>query len=114
MKLAPTEAIHDRHVYHLFALNIVLQLFDGVATYCGLREGWSEANPLLRHTFAALGVGPTLLLFKAKACGLLLLLHRSTPEYLSSHVLRLLAAVYCVCSLGPWLAKFLALLSRMV
>lgn len=109
-----TDTVPDRHVYHLFALNVALQMFDGVATYTGLHEGWSEANPLLRHTFIALGVGPTLLLFKAKACGLLFLLHRSAPAHLSGHVFRLLAAVYCVCSLGPWLAKFLALLTQMV
>jgi len=108
------EVASDRYMYHLFALNVALQMFDGIATYSGLREGWSEANPLLRHTFLALGVGPSLLLFKAKACGLLVLLHRLAPAYLAAHVLRLLAAVYCVCSLGPWLAKFLALFSRMV
>lgn len=108
------EPAPNTHLYQLFALNVVLQMFDGIATYSGLALGCQEANPLLRHAFAVLGVGPTLLLFKAKACGLLFLLHRSVPEPLNTHVLRGLAGIYCVFSLGPWLAKFLALVTRMV
>jgi hypothetical protein len=99
-------------LYELFALNIVLQMFDGVATYTGVVMGWHEANPLLRHTFTLLGVGPTLLLFKAQACGLLLLLHRGAPRRLQGHVFRGLAAIYCVLSLAPWTAKFFALFTR--
>jgi hypothetical protein len=102
----------NTYSYQLFALNLVLQMFDGIATYSGLELGCQEANPLLRHAFAILGVGPTLLLFKAKACGLLFLLHRSVPAPLNMHVLRGIAAVYCVFSLGPWLAKFIALVTR--
>jgi len=100
------------HLYQLFALNVVLQMFDGVATYTGVLMGWREANPLLRDTFAVLGVGPTLLLFKAQACGLLLLLHRGAPPRLQSYAFGALAAIYSVLSLAPWTAKFLALLTR--
>jgi hypothetical protein len=96
----------------LLLLNLALQLFDGVATYNGMSLGWLEANPLLVNAFAALGLVPALLLFKALACGLLLLLYRTAPRWLMNHSLRVLAAVYCVCSLGPWLAKFIALLSE--
>jgi len=99
----------DTHLYHLLLLNLVLQLFDGVATYQGLRMGVREANPLLIAAFNLLGVGPALLLFKAKACGLLVLLHRATPARVGITVLRALAAVYCVLSLGPWLGKFVSL-----
>ena len=42
-------------------------------------------------------------------CGLLVLLHRATPERVGVLVLRALAAVYCVLSLGPWLGKFVSL-----
>jgi hypothetical protein len=90
----------------------MLQLFDGLATYSGVRLGWNEANPLLLNAFEILGLGPTLLLFKALACALLLLLYRTAPPRLAGYTLRVLAAVYCVLSLGPWLAKFIALLSR--
>lgn len=99
----------DTHLYHLLLLNLVLQLFDGVATYQGLRLGVREANPLLVAAFDVLGVGPALLLFKAKACGLLVLVHRATPARIGVTVLRALAAVYCVLSLGPWLGKFVSL-----
>lgn len=104
----------DTHVYRLLILNLALQLFDGVATYQGLRLGFHEANPLLAAAFGLLGVGPALLLFKVKACGLLLLLHRATPARVGVAVLRGLAAIYCVLSLGPWLGKFVSLAFAMV
>jgi len=89
-------------------LNIVLQVFDGVATYQGLQLGWREANPILLVAFRAVGVGPALLLFKIEACGLLWLLHRVAPLSVGIAVLRMLAAVYCVLSLAPWLGKFIS------
>lgn len=104
----------DTHLYRLLILNLALQLFDGVATYQGLRLGVHEANPILAAAFAFLGVGPALLLFKAKACGLLVLLHRATPARVGITVLRALAAIYCVLSLGPWLGKFASLAFAMV
>ena len=103
-----------RRIYDLFVLNVALQLFDAVATYQGMQVGWKEANPILLSTFHLLGVGPTLLLFKAKACGLLFLLSRAKRHQLITPVLSLLAGVYCVLSLGPWLAKFLLLFARSV
>ena len=99
----------DAHLYRLLILNLALQMFDGVATYQGLRLGFHEANPILVAAFGFLGVGPALLLFKAKACGLLVLLHRATPARVGVTVLRALAAIYCVLSLGPWLGKFVSL-----
>ncbi len=93
-------------VYQLFVLNMALQLFDGVATYQGLRIGFQEANPILVQAFALIGVLPTLLLYKAYACGLLVVLHRVTPARLGVPIMQGLAAVYCVLSLGPWLGKF--------
>lgn len=99
----------ELHLYRLLLLNLALQLFDGVATYQGLRIGVREANPILLTMFGLLGVGPTLLLFKAKACGLLVLLHSKAPKRVGVTVLRGLAAVYCVFSLGPWLGKFASL-----
>jgi hypothetical protein len=100
-----------RRIYNLFRLNLALQAFDAVATYQGLRIGWQEANPILVIAFAYLGVGPALLLFKMNACGLLYLLHRHAEHEIVLPALQLLAAVYALMSLGPWLAKYVALLA---
>lgn len=97
------------HLRQLLVLNLALQVFDGVATYEGLRVGFSEANPLLVAAFGLVGVGPALLLFKAKACCLLVMLYLLTPARLGIPVLRALAAIYCALSLVPWLAKFASL-----
>jgi len=97
------------YAWQLLVLNLVLQAFDGIVTYIGLQVGFQEANPLLLASFGVIGTGPALLLFKAKAALLLLLVYRFAPPKIGVVVLRLLAAVYCFFSLGPWLAKFLAL-----
>jgi hypothetical protein len=95
-----------RRVYDLFLLNITLQMFDAVATYQGIKMGVNEANPILISAFQVFGVGPALLLFKAKACGLLFLLSRNQRHYLVLPALTLLAGVYFALSLVPWVAKF--------
>ena len=102
---------HAEHrAYELFVLNLALQLFDAVATYQGLKVGWREGNPILVTAFGYLGVGPTLLLFKAKACGLLFLLNRNRHHPMVLPALYVLAAVYTMMSLIPWTAKFIGLL----
>jgi hypothetical protein len=101
-----THTSPDAKLWALLSLNLVLQLFDGIATYQGLRVGWAEANPLLVAVFGMMGVGPGLLLFKLKACVLLLLVYRFTPAPVGIRVFQLLAAVYCTFSLAPWMAKF--------
>ncbi len=102
-------ALRDDAPYHLFLLNVVLQLFDGIATYSGLHLGVGEANQLLCNAFRLWGVGLSLILFKAFACGTLVLLYRNAPEELSRRALTFLAGVYSIFSLIPWLAKLLAL-----
>lgn len=103
-----------RRIYDLFVLNIALQLFDAVATYQGIRIGWHEGNPILVTAFEVFGVIPALMLFKAKACGLLFLLSRYRQHAVVIPVLSLLAGIYCVLSLGPWLAKFLFLFGHTI
>jgi len=93
----------------MFLLNIVLQLFDGMATYSGIHMGALEANRLLRNAFVVWGVGPSLVLFKAFACGVLLLLYRNIDAEIGRPALTLLAALYCVFSLLPWMAKLTSL-----
>lgn len=106
MSTPVTQTSVEAKVAALLTLNLVLQLFDGIATYEGLQIGWGEANPLLVAVFGLMGVGPGLLLFKVKACLLLILVAYFTPPPVGVKVLRLLAAVYCTFSLAPWMAKF--------
>ena len=101
-------------VYRLFILNILLQVFDGVATYSGLHLGIREANPLLVGAFHLWGVVPTLLFFKANACVLLLFVYRLAAEQLAMPALAALAAVYAVCSLIPWLGMLFGLFAYML
>lgn len=104
----------DGHLGKLLLLNLMLQLFDGVATYQGLSVGFREANPLLVRAFLWVGPGSALLMVKAAACGLLLLLHQTSPPRIGVPVMRFLAAVYCLFSLGPWLGKFVSLAVQLV
>ncbi len=101
-------AMDSDPLYDLLLLNVVLQLFDGMATYSGLHLGAAEANQLLRSAFTLWGVGPSLILFKTFACGTLLLLYRHAPEELGRRALSFLAGVYCTLSLIPWMAKLVA------
>jgi len=100
----------ERRLHQLFLLNLCLQIFDGVATYHGLRF-WGEGNPLVAGVIPYLGVAGTLCLFKAKACGFLVLLRRLGPRPLVRESLVLLATAYMFFSFIPWLARRLSLLS---
>jgi hypothetical protein len=103
-------AWRERTLHDLFVLNLALQIFDGVATYQGLRLGFGEANPLLRSTFALLGVENTLLLFKAQACGILFLLHQYRHHSAVRAAATLVALVHLVCSFIPWNVKLFSLI----
>lgn len=105
MRLKPIEG----HLGRLLLLNLFLQLFDGIATYQGLRIGFHEANPLLVAAFGHLGIGTGLLVFKAQACALLLVVYQTAPIHVGIPVMRMLALVYCLLSLGPWTGKFVHL-----
>lgn len=92
----------------LFALNVLLQLVDGLLTYQALQIGFPEGNPLLKASMATVGSGSALLLFKANACGLLLLLRRCAPPLLGASVLRGMALGVSLLAVVPWLGKYLA------
>ena len=102
-------SVHGRFS-ELFLLNVLLQLFDTVATYQGLRIGLHEANPILLAAFARIGTVPALLAFKGIACALLSLLAYNRQHPIVVPGLKFLAAVYSGMSLFPWLVKFLELL----
>jgi hypothetical protein len=103
---APLLSEPDTLIQQLLILNIVLQIFDGVATYAGLRIGIHEGNPLLRDALHVWGIVPALFLFKAEACGLLVLVYRMAGADLAVFAFGLLAAAYCTFSLIPWLSVF--------
>jgi hypothetical protein len=100
----------DQRVYQLFLLNLCLQLFDGVATYQGLQFHWTEGNPIILRSMTYFGVGSTLLLFKAKACGFLFLLRQHAGHPFVYESLVVLATVYSCLSFVPWLACLVSLL----
>ena len=95
-------------LHQLFLLNLALQLFDGVATYQGFHF-WGEGNPVLLSVIPYLGVGATLMVFKAKACGFLVLLRRLGHRPFVYESLVVLATVYTCFSFLPWMTRFLSL-----
>ena len=95
-------------MHELFLLNLALQLFDGVATWYGLRY-WHEGNPFIRTTIEAVGAGQALVLYKAQACACLLLLRRSAAPMLAAWMLAGGAGLYFGLSFFPWMARLLSL-----
>jgi Domain of unknown function (DUF5658) len=81
----------------LLAFNLLLQGFDGTASYLLLSQGAPEANPLIETAVRSWGLGWGLLFWKAFSCILLFLLHsiRLYRESLTVGALSFVAAVYC-------------------
>jgi hypothetical protein len=98
------DARAERGLFALFALNVTLQVFDGLATYHGLRVGFGEGNPLLVHAIALLGPAAALGLTKLYACGCLFGVWRARHARLALPALVAIAAIYATCSLAPWSA----------
>jgi hypothetical protein len=97
-----------RQLHDLFLLNIALQLFDGVATVQGLAS-WREGNPVIRAAIQALGAEQALLLWKAQACGWLVLLRSSAAPALAGPALAFGAGLYLTLSFVPWMTRLLSL-----
>jgi hypothetical protein len=91
----------------LLLLNILLQVFDGVATAQGLRLGIREGNHLLAAAFNYWGVGLSLVVFKTFACGALVFVYAAARREVARKALGAIAAIYCTCSLVPWLVALL-------
>lgn len=94
----------DRLLFALLLVNVALQVFDGIATYSGIRVGFGEGNPLLAHAMDVFGLASTLIVAKLAACLLLGVLWVNRQSPLALPGLALTAAVYAGCSLGPWSA----------
>jgi len=88
----------------LMASNMVLQLFDGVATYVGW-ERYGEANPLLQTAFGMWGAGPTLVVAKGFAVVLILMLARAGRPRLVGAGLAFTLVAYVSFSLIPWTTR---------
>jgi hypothetical protein len=95
-------------LHELLLLNLVLQLFDGVATVHGLRC-WDEGNPLIRAAMETLGPMQALMLAKAQACGSLLIIRRAAAPALAGWVLAAGAGMYLGLSFVPWMIRLLSL-----
>jgi len=98
------DARTERGLFALLMLNVVLQVFDGLATYRGLQLGFGEGNPLLVHAIAMLGPAAALVLTKLYACGCLLGVWRVRRARLALPAFALIAVIYATCSLAPWSA----------
>ncbi len=101
----------ERGLAALVAINVLLQVFDGVATYVGVHHaGFGEGNPLVAAAMRTVGTGPALWAFKLQACACLLLVWQLGKRSLIARpALALTAALYVVWSVGPWSAALLPL-----
>ncbi len=96
----------------LLVLNLLLQVFDGIATAQGLRLGMHEGNHLLATAFNYWGVGPSLVAFKTFACGALMFVYAAARQDVARKALAAIALVYSTCSLLPWLVALFGLLPQ--
>jgi hypothetical protein len=100
----------EERLHQLFLLNVTLQLFDGVATWQGVCQ-WGEGNPVMSAFMAYLGVGLTVVLFKAKACGFLVVLRRCWRHPVAYDALVAVALLYTGLSFLPWMVRFVSLIA---
>ena len=91
----------------LVAVNLSLQVWDGLATYYGLSQGMQEGNPLLRSCMEYWGVGVTLVGAKSVACVFLIYLREVASLSVSQWGLVVAAGSYVVGSVLPWSLMFL-------
>src|SRR5260221_4995474 len=100
---AATRSAAEVRVVQLLVLNVLLQIFDGFATYHGMHLGVQERNPLLRAAFEAWGIGASLLLFKGFCCAALGLVYAAIGSQFATLAFSIVAGVYAVGSLVPCL-----------
>ena len=95
----------ERALCALLFLNISLQIFDGVATWLGVRAGYPEGNPFVAYAIDALGPTAGLWFVKAQACGWLALVWAlRRRSVLAAPALAIAATIYLALSVGPWSA----------
>ena len=94
----------------LLVVNLLLQLFDGLASYHIISAGVPEENPIVASAIANWGVSGGLLYSKALGCALVVLIFllRHKVEVIATHGLTVLAYVYSC--LGVFLMVTMVLL----
>ena len=97
---------------HLLVVNLMLQMFDGLASYYILSAGVPEGNPLVAIAIENWGLSRGLLFSKLLGCALLLFvfLIRHKVGIIATRGLRVLAYVYS-CLAAVLLIKVLGLLA---
>jgi hypothetical protein len=95
-----------RAITVLVVLNLALQIFDGVATYVGW-ERYGELNPLLLAAFERWGAGPSLVVAKLAAAGLVLVLAGIPRRTLATVGLGITFTAYTALSFVPWTFRLL-------
>ena len=85
----------------LVAVNVLLQLFDGAATYVGWQQH-GEMNPILSAGFERWGAGPTLIVAKLIAIGFVMVLAATPRRALATFGLALTFTAYTAFSFVPW------------
>jgi hypothetical protein len=90
-----------RRLAILVVLNVALQVFDGFATYVGWQRH-GEMNPILSAGFVHFGAGPTLVVAKTVAVGLVLVLATTPRRSLAAIGLAITFTAYTAFSFVPW------------
>ena len=85
----------------LVVMNLLLQIFDGVATYVGWHEH-GEMNPILSAGFSHFGAGPTLCAAKLVAIMFVLVLAATPRRALAVIGLAITFTAYTALSFVPW------------
>ena len=93
----------------LLLVNVALQVVDGGATLVGVGRGFPEGNPLLDHAIATLGLPAAVVVAKAVAVVLLLLLYRSRTHPWVIPGLAGVAIAYITFAVLPWTLVLLSL-----
>jgi hypothetical protein len=90
----------------LVVANLLLQIFDGAATYVGWQEH-GEMNPILAAGFHRYGAGPTLIVAKLVAIAFVLVLATTPRRALATIGLVLTFTAYTAFSFVPWAQRLL-------
>jgi uncharacterized membrane protein len=101
----------ERLLLALVGVNLALQLFDGVATYVGLRLGFGEGNRLVAWAIGRFGTAEALIALKLYASACVLAVWMLRRSALALPALALTATVYLFGSVAPWAAAFVRLMS---
>ena len=91
----------------LVTIAVILQVWDGIATYLGLSLGYAvEGNPLIRWLMGVFGVAEALALTKAGSISATLALSIGVRPPIARFALWALILFYAVIAVVPWALIF--------